>query len=73
MSEGMFSNERVIILQIKGSGSIEEFVPADDVQGEGHEGRVRVHVVDREDGPWAVLPTSYRKTVPVDEGQFAPA
>jgi hypothetical protein len=71
VSEGMFSNERVIVFRGKGNDSIEEFVPADMVEvREGQEGRVRVFIVTRDDGPWAILPTPYSKTVPIDKEQL---
>lgn len=72
VSKGMFSNERVIIFNIKGNGSLEEFVPADKVEGQGKNGRVKVRVITRDDGQWAVLPTPYGKTVPVEPAQLAP-
>lgn len=70
VSEGMFSNERVIAFNMRGNGSLEEFVPADKVEGQGKDGRVKVRVITRDDGQWAVLPTPYSETVPVELTQL---
>lgn len=70
VSKGMFSNERVIAFNMRGSGLMEYFVPADTVEGQGQDGRVKVRVITHNDGPWAVLPTPYSKTVPVEPTQL---
>lgn len=73
VSGGMFSNERVIIVRRKGNGSVEFFVPQESVQGEGEDGRVRVEVLVRPDSTWAVLPTTYRDSIPVDDEELVPS
>lgn len=72
VGDGMFRNERAIIVRFRGNGSFEAFVPVEVVEGEGEQGRVAVDVFTREDGRWAVLPTPYRKTLPIDEEQLVP-
>lgn len=73
VAKGMFSNERVIVVDVKGNGSIEELVPEDSVKEEGEEGYVSVRVFDGENGPWAELPTTYRRAIPIEEDQLEPA
>lgn len=73
VSEGMFSNERVIIVRRKGNGSVEFFVPQESVQGKGDNGRVQVEIFERPDSKWAVLPTPYRDSIPVDEAELVPS
>ena len=63
----MFSNERLLRLVARGDQPVEEFVPADETDGAGHDGLVKVLVVAREDGLWAELPTVYRRTVPINQ------
>ena len=70
--QGMFTNERIIIVHIRGNGSIEEFVPEDEVSGEGVDGRVKVRLFHQDERPWVVLPTPYGKTIPIEEDQLIP-
>lgn len=70
VSEGMFSNERVISVDVRGGGIQDEFVPADTVEGQGEDGLVKVNVFIRDDGRWAVLPTCYSETIPIERRQL---
>ena len=73
VSNGMFSNERMIIVHRKGNGSVEFFVPQESVEGEGEDARVQVEVLDRKDSKWAVLPTPYRDSIPINEEELVPS
>ena len=73
VSKGMFSNERTISVRRKGNGIQEFFVPQSAVDTEGDAGRVKVLVIERLDVKWAVLPTPYRESIPVDEDDVIPA
>lgn len=73
VSKGMFSNERAIVVRRKGNGTLEFFVPQVAVRGEGEGGRVEVSVIDRQGAKWAVLPTPYKESIPVDEEELVPA
>ena len=68
--KGMFSNERTIVVRVKGNGSVEFIVPQSSVQENNDEGRVRVTVVNRADAKWAVIPTAYRESVPIEEAEL---
>lgn len=70
---GMFSDERTIIVRVKGIGSIEHFVPQALVQGNGADALVSVTVVRDHPGTWVELPTQYRRAIPVDEDQLVSA
>ncbi len=73
VSKGMFSAERVITLNNKCGGLVCEFVPADQVQGQGKSGRVKVSVFTRDGVLWAVLPTVYSESVAIEPTQLVPA
>lgn len=69
---GMFSNERIIEVHVPVGWRTVYVVPADHVQGDGEEGKVRVTVLDRKDGKWATLPTVYKDTIPIEESDVVP-
>ncbi len=72
---GIFSDEVVIEIEVPGSGVITGFVPKDSVRVEEgtEEGQVQVDVYTLEDGKWAVLPTTGRDAIPVQESDFVAA
>ena len=71
--KGMFSDERTIIVRRKPNGTVEFFVPQSAVRGEGDAGRVEVTIIEREGAKWAVLPTPYKESIPVEEDELIPA
>jgi hypothetical protein len=73
VKDGMFSDERTIIVHVKGNGSVEHFVPEGVVKIDGDSGFVSVDVLRRGDSTWVELPTSYGRAIPVDENQLTPA
>ena len=65
--KGMFSSERAVVFLVNGKKS-SAFVPASEVRGEvDRDGDVNVDVFRDRGSVWAVLPTEYRETVPVNE------
>lgn len=71
---GMFSDEFTVVIRRRGNGSVEFFVPNDQVKrGTGECGSVRVKVFRRHDGPWVELPTPYGDSVPVEEAELQTA
>lgn len=72
--KGMFSDEFTVVVHRRGNGTVEFFVSSKDVKKQADEtGTVRVKVFQRQDGPWAELPTPYRDAVPVEEGELQTA
>jgi len=64
--QGMFSDERTIVVYSKSGERIAEFVPKDKVVGEINEdGKLRVKVFQNNGTTWAVLPTDYSESIPV--------
>jgi len=65
--KGMFSDERVVVVSRVDGMSTSAFVPSAAVRGSvDHEGQVEVDVFADRGATWAVLPTEYRETLPVD-------
>lgn len=69
VENGMFSDERAVIVHRRGNGSIEFFVPENYVKNIEGQGTVQVRVFRRDDGFWAELPTPFRDSVPIEEAQ----
>lgn len=65
--EGIFSRESTVSISRGPSGEASFIVPRSEVKGIGSTGRVRVRLLDRRDGKWAVVPSEYRDVVPVQE------
>jgi hypothetical protein len=65
--KGMFSDERVVVVQRFDGKATSAFVPISSVRGSvEQEGQVEVDVFADRGGTWAVLPTEYRETLPVN-------
>lgn len=73
VSKGLFSDERLITVEIKGNRSVDEFVPADQTRGGDRDGRVRVSIGTINGVLWAVLPAVYSESVPINPTQLMPA
>lgn len=71
--KGMFSNERTIVVRVKGNHPSEFIVPDHAVQQHNHESRVRVKVLNRSDATWVVLPTTDHESVPVEDTELVPS
>jgi len=73
--KGMFSDEWAIVYRFKQQGKEASFfVPKDQVVGAvDSEGKVKVRVFRQGDTSWAVLPTEYQESIPVDEADLIPA
>ena len=69
VSDGMFSDERAIIVRRRGNGTVGFFVPMQFTRGDS---RVRVKVFQRGDCTWAELPTPYHDSIPVEENELDP-
>jgi len=66
--KGMFSSERAVVVLLLNGKKSSAFVPANEVRGEvDRDGEVNVDVFRDRGAVWAVLPTEYRETVPVNE------
>lgn len=64
---GMFRDERVIVMRHLNGEELAMFVPASEVFGEiDHDGAVAVDVFQQEGTTWAVLPTEYRDSYAVN-------
>ena len=64
--KGMFSDERAIVYRLRNGGTSNDFVPSEKVHGEiDADGSVEVQVFEDGGVTWAVLPTDYRETIPV--------
>jgi hypothetical protein len=65
--KGMFSNERAVVVLLQNGKKSSAFVPASEVSGEvDRDGMVNVDVFWDRGSVWAVLPTEYRETLPVN-------
>jgi hypothetical protein len=65
--KGMFSDERVVVINRVDGRSTSMFVPMGTVRGNiDQEGQVRVDVFADRGATWAVLPTEDRDTLPVN-------
>jgi hypothetical protein len=72
--KGMFSDERTVVVRRKGNGTIEFIVSetfVNDTDPKG--GKVQVTVIERGGTKWAVLPTSYSESIPVDDSELVSA
>lgn len=69
VTDGMFSNERTVVIRRRGNGTVAFFVPAQSTEGGS---RVRVRVFHRIDGAWAELPTPYHDSIPIEEKELDP-
>jgi len=71
--KGMFSDERTVIVRRKDNGTIEFIVSETFVNDTDPDaGKVEVTVIERGGQKWAVLPTSYRESIPVDDSELVP-
>ena len=69
--KGMFSDERVVVVNRIDGKSTSAFVPTNAVRGRvDEEGQVEVDVFADRGATWAVLPTEYRETLPVNIGDL---
>ena len=68
--EGMFSDERIVIVSERGNGPVEFIVPESFVEGDGDNGSVQVRVYQAYGGQWAELPTPNRDAIPIDDEQL---
>jgi len=73
IQKGMFSDERVIIVNVPGGLEIDFFVPSNMVNEQN--GTVRVFVISNapSGNPYAVIPTPRRPAVEVKESDLMPA
>lgn len=72
--KGMFSDERAVVVRMKNGNTTSMFVPSSSVKGEvDHDGKVRVEVFEGDGAVWAVLPTEYRESVPINDDDVVPA
>lgn len=66
---GMFSDESVIQVSV-GNLSRSFIVPKSALEPSGSPDRIRVDVFSSSDTRWAILPTDYRDSIPVGEGDL---
>ena len=65
--KGMFSDERAVVVHRVDGKTTSAFVPMSSVRGNiDQEGQVEVEVFADHGTTWAVLPTEYRETLPVN-------
>lgn len=67
--DGLFTNESVITVEELGNGKVEFTVPSDLVANS----YVTVRVFERSGNPWAVIPSEYHESIPVDRRLLEPA
>lgn len=67
---GMFSDERLVIYRPPTGEPVHLLVPSRDVEGDEQQGRVRVQVFRRDNIPWAVIPSEYSESTPVNEADL---
>lgn len=71
---GMFSDERTIVMRHLNGEVFSMFVPASEVFGEiDQDGAVAVDVFQQEGTTWAVLPTEYRDSFAVNAEDVVPS
>ena len=69
--KGMFSSERAVVVSLPNGRKSSAFVPSSEVRGDLNcDGDVCVDVFRDGGVVWAVLPTDYRETVPVQENDL---
>lgn len=69
--KGMFSDERAVVVKRLDGKATSAFVPVNSVRGGiDQEGQVEVDVFADRGATWAVLPTEYRESFPVNAGDL---